>query len=105
MKRKNKHVPTISDLLLYRTGDGKTNIEVRLQDETVWMSQMAMAELFQTTIPNINIHLINAYGEGELSETATIKDYLIVHVPHICGEHEPLFSGYSMHFIKLIVYN
>ncbi|MBI5740074.1 MAG: hypothetical protein HZA16_05060 [Nitrospirae bacterium] len=69
MKKKKKPFPTISDLLLYQTEDGKTNIEVKLQDETVWMSQMAMAELFQTTIPNINIHLNNAYEEGELSET------------------------------------
>ena len=65
-------------MILYQTEDGKTKIEVRLQDETVWMSQLAMAELFQTTVPNINIHLNNVYDEGELSESATIKDYLIV---------------------------
>ncbi len=67
-----------SDLILYQTDDGRTRIEVRLQDETVWMSQLAMAELFLTTVPNINIHLSNVYKEGELSETATVKDYLIV---------------------------
>lgn len=78
MKKKKEQIPAKSDLILYQTEDGKTNIEVRLQDETVWMSQLAMAELFQTTVPNINIHLNNVYEEGELTETATIKDYLIV---------------------------
>lgn len=78
MSGKKKEQTTISELILYQTEDGKTNIDVRLQDETVWMSQLAMAELFQTTIPNINIHLSNVYDEGELSEATTIKDYLIV---------------------------
>ena len=78
MKKKKEPLPATGDLILYQTEDGKTNIEVRLQDETVWMSQLAMAELFQTTVPNINIHLNNVYEEGELTETATIKDYLIV---------------------------
>jgi len=78
MKKRGDNMPIKSNLLLYQTEDGKTNIEVRLQDETVWMSQLAMAELFQTTVPNINMHLTNVYAEGELSEMATIKDYLIV---------------------------
>ena len=78
MKKKNEDIPTKSSIILYQTEDGKTRIEVRLQDETVWMSQLAMAELFQTTVANINIHLKNIYDEGELLETATIKDYLIV---------------------------
>ena len=77
-EKKNKHIPVKSDLILYQTEDGHTHIEVRLQDETVWMSQLAMADLFQTTVSNINIHLNNVYEEGELKEAATIKDYLIV---------------------------
>lgn len=78
VKKKKKPVSVQGELILYQTEDGKANIEVRLQDETVWMSQLAMADLFQTTVPNINMHLTNVYGEGELSEMATIKDYLIV---------------------------
>lgn len=78
MKRKKEQLPVKSEFLLYQTEDGHTRIEVRLQDETVWMSQLTMAELFQTTVANINIHLNNVYEEGELSEEATIKDYLIV---------------------------
>lgn len=78
MKKRKEQVPAKSEFLLYQTEDGQTHIEVRLQDETVWMSQLVMAELFQTTVPNINIHVNNVYEEGELSEKATIKDYLIV---------------------------
>lgn len=76
-----KNLPDLTQsgyLLLYQTEDGKTRIETRLEGETLWMSQAGMAELFQTTIPNINIHLKNIYDEGELSEEATIKDCLIV---------------------------
>ena len=67
-----------SDLVLYRTEDGRDRIEVHLEDETVWLSQAAMADLFETTVPNINIHLKNIFEEGELHEEATFKDYLIV---------------------------
>jgi hypothetical protein len=65
-------------LILYQTDDGKTKVEVRLQEETVWLTQAQMAQLFDTSVPNINIHIKNIYEEGELSEQATIKDYLIV---------------------------
>jgi len=51
---------------------------VRLANETVWFSQRMMAELFQTTVPNINLHLKNVFEEGELDEATTIKDLLIV---------------------------
>lgn len=67
-----------SDLLLYQTDDGRDRIEVRLEDETVWLSQVGIAELFETTVQNVNIHLKNVFAEGELVEEATIKDYLIV---------------------------
>lgn len=77
MKKKDIK-PVKSELILYQTEDGQTRIEIHLQDETVWMSQLAMAELFQTSVPNINIHLKNVYDEKELTEEATIKDYLIV---------------------------
>ena len=66
------------ELVLYRTGDASSRIEVRLQDGDVWLTQAQMAELFQTSVPNVNIHLKAIYAEGELCEAATIKDYLIV---------------------------
>lgn len=67
-----------SDILIYQAEDGKTRIDVRLEDETVWLTQISMAELFQTTVANINIHIKNILEEGELDGGATIKDYLIV---------------------------
>ena len=67
-----------SQLILYQAEDGKTHIEVRLQDETVWLTQSAMAELYQTTPQNITMHLKAIYIEGELDEKSTCKDFLQV---------------------------
>jgi hypothetical protein len=67
-----------SEMILYRTDDAQTRIQVRLDNGSVWLTQAQMAELFQTTVANINLHLKAIYAEGELKEAATIKDYLIV---------------------------
>lgn len=66
------------NFLLYQTEDGRTRIQCRLEEETLWLTQAQMADLFQTSIPNINSHLKSIYAEGELDEGATIKNYLIV---------------------------
>jgi hypothetical protein len=70
-------VPT-SSLLLYTTEDGRTRIQCRLEDDTLWLTQAQMAELFQTTPQNITLHLKDIYAEGELMEEATCKEYLQV---------------------------
>jgi len=67
-----------SEILIYQKPNGNIKIDVRLEDETVWLTQKLMPELFQTTVPNINMHLKSIYEEGELEEKATIKDFLIV---------------------------
>lgn len=67
-----------SQILIYQTEDGRTKIDVRLQDETVWLTQRMLAELFQTTPQNITLHLKNIYQEGELQEDRTCKDFLQV---------------------------
>jgi hypothetical protein len=67
-----------SEIILYQTEDGRTRVQCRFENETLWLSQIQMAELFQTTVPNINLHLKAIYAEGELSAEATIKSYLIV---------------------------
>jgi hypothetical protein len=74
----NQTLPVQSRFLLYQTEDRRARVEVRLQDETVWMTQAAMAELYQTTPQNITIHLRAIYKDGELDETATCKEYLQV---------------------------
>jgi len=67
-----------SQIIIYQTESGETKIDVRFQDETVWLTQKLMAELFQTTSQNITIHLKNIFEEGELEEKATCKDFLQV---------------------------
>ena len=67
-----------SQILIYTTEKGETKLEVRLENETVWLTQKLMAELFQTTPQNITIHLKNIFEEGELTESATCKDFLQV---------------------------
>ena len=67
---------THSQFLLYRTSDGQTRLEVRLENETVWLSQNQMAELFQTSIPNVSMHIRNVFAEGELQRGAVVKEFL-----------------------------
>jgi len=73
-----KHEKNNSELILYQTEDGKIRLDVRLQDETVWLTQAAMAELYQITPQNVTLHLKAIYAEGELDEQATCKEYLQV---------------------------
>ena len=73
-----EQMPAPGDLILYRTEDGRTRVEVRLADETVWMTQAGMAELYQTTPQNVTLHLKAIYNEDELDETATCKEFLQV---------------------------
>jgi len=70
--------PNSSQIIIYQTEDGQTKLDVRLENETVWLTQKLMSELFQTTPQNITIHLANVYKESELDETATCKEFLQV---------------------------
>ena len=65
-----------SQILLYQTEDRRTRIEVRLEGETVWLNQLQMAELFQTTVPNVSMHIRNLFREGELGQESVVKDFL-----------------------------
>ena len=65
-------------MLVYQTDDGKIKLDVRLEDETVWLTQQLIAEFFQTTVPNISMHIRNIFEEGELTPEATIKKFLTV---------------------------
>ena len=64
--------------LVYEAEDGRIKIDVRLADETVWLTQQLIAELFQTTVPNISMHIRNIYDERELQSEATVKKFLTV---------------------------
>lgn len=63
---------------MYQTEDGETKIDVRLEGETVWMTQKAMAKLYQKSVKTINEHIKNIYEEKELLEKATIRKNRIV---------------------------
>ena len=67
-----------NEIIIYQTQDGQTKIDVRIENETVWLTQNQMAELFQTTKQNISLHIKNIFEEGELTEDSTVKDYLTV---------------------------
>lgn len=67
-----------SQIIIYKTENGKTKIDVRFENETVWLTQNALAELFQTTKNNISLHVKNIFEEGELESKATVKKFLTV---------------------------
>ena len=66
----------MSDMLIYQTEDGSTKIQVQLTENTVWLTQADMVELFQTTKQNISLHIKNIFEEGELVESSVVKEYL-----------------------------
>ena len=66
------------EIVVYRAEGGGSRIRVLLEDETVWLTQHLMAELYQTTPQNITLHIRAIYEDGELAEEATCKEYLQV---------------------------
>lgn len=67
-----------SQFIIYVSEDGQTKLDVRFMDETVWLTQALMSELFGTTPENVLMHLKNIYAEGELDQNPTTKDFLVV---------------------------
>jgi hypothetical protein len=70
--------PPAGELILYQTEDGHTRIQCRLDQQTLWLTQAQIAELFQTSVANINMHIKAIYDEGELAAEATVQPYLTV---------------------------
>lgn len=64
------------EIVIYEDESGRSSLEVRLRNETVWLTQTQMAELFQKTKQNVSLHIRNIFKEGELSENSVVKDYL-----------------------------
>lgn len=63
------------EILIYQTDDGQTNIEVKIEDDTVWLTQQQMSELFQTSRTNVVEHIKHIYEEGELDEISTCRKF------------------------------
>ena len=70
----------MTDLILYTTEDGRSQIKLRAQEQTVWLTQLEMAELFDATKQNISLHLKNIFEDGELDAAATVKESLTVQI-------------------------
>ncbi|GEM_PF-941465 len=66
------------EIILYQTDDGRVKLDVRLQNESLWLTQSDMAQLFQCSSDNVSLHLKNIYEEGELEQSATIEDFSVV---------------------------
>jgi hypothetical protein len=70
--------PPQSSIILYQTEDGRTRIQCRFEDETIWLTQALIAELFQITVPTVNEHLKGIFTEGEPAPEPTIREFRIV---------------------------
>ena len=70
----------MNDLILYATKDGKSRIQLRAKDQTVWLTLREMAELFDVSTDNISLHLKNIYEDGELSRVATTEESSVVQI-------------------------
>ena len=68
----------MSKLILYTSEDGITRLDLRADEHTAWLTQVEIAELFQTTKQNVSLHAKNIFKDGELSLDATVKDFLTV---------------------------
>jgi hypothetical protein len=77
---KSSELSTKSQILFYQSEDGTSRIEVRLEEGTVWLPQALIAELYQTTVPNISMHIRNIFKEEECTRTSTVKEYLTVQI-------------------------
>ena len=65
-----------SQIIIYKTETGEAKIDVRFDSETAWLTQNALAELFQTTKQNVSQHVKNIFEEGELQPNSVVKDFL-----------------------------
>ena len=70
----------MTDLILYTTEDGRSQIKLRAQEQSVWLTQLEMAELFDATKQTISLHLKNVFEDGELDPAATVKESLTVQI-------------------------
>lgn len=95
--------PPESNIILYQTEDGRTKVQCRFEDETVWLTQALIAELFQVSPQNITLHIKAIYSEGELDEQATCKEYLQVRSEGVRSVSRAL-KHYSLPVILAIGY-
>ena len=93
----------MSSLILYITDDGKSQIQLRAKDQTVWLSQREMAELFDVSTDNVGLHLKNIYEDGELSRKATAEESSVVQTEGTRQVQRPV-TLYSLDAILAVGY-
>jgi len=91
------------EFLLYQTEDAQTRVQLRLQDETVWVTQKQLAELYQKDVRTINEHIKNCYADGELDPHRTIRKFRIV-AREAAREVERLVDHYNLEVILHVGY-
>ena len=74
-KKKDIKTNTQSEIIIYQTEDGNTKIDVKFQDETVWLTQAQLCELYQTSKSNISEHIKHIFEEGELEEDSVVRKF------------------------------
>jgi hypothetical protein len=79
MNKKLQIRNSTAEFLTFVSQNESDSIEVRFEGDTLWLTQQLIAELFQTSIPNISMHIKSIYSEKELNEAATLKKFLTVH--------------------------
>lgn len=89
-----------SNIIIYNTIDGKASVALYAKDGKIWLNQKQMAELFATSVPNINMHISNILKDGELNKGAVIKNYLIT----AADGKQYTVSFYSLEMILSIGY-
>lgn len=102
-KKKLQKASSGSEILLYQMEDGRSEIQVRFDDGSVWLTQAQMAKLFQTTPQNVTLHIKNIYKEDELREEATCKEYLQVRSEGVRSVHRPL-KHYNLEVVLAVGY-
>ncbi len=95
--------PQKGEIILFQSGDGHTKIQVRFEEESVWLSQKILAELYQVSVPTVNEHLAHIFEEGELVPDATIRKFRIVQTE---GKREVIraVDHYSLEAILAVGY-
>lgn len=77
MNKIEKNNKLNNEIIIYKSNDGKPQISVRVKNETVWLSQKLMAQLFDCSTDNISLHLKNIFKSGELRENSVVEDFSV----------------------------
>ena len=93
-----------SEIILYQP-NGTVSLEVRLDEDTVWLSQAQMAELFQTTKQNVSLHINNIFKENELDKNSVVKDYLTTALDgKAYKKHKDALANFNREYVKTEVF-